>query len=294
MYIAEEINNYLNAESFDKNILGQWKIIHSIPGRMRIYVPWLKQSPYLGEAFKKLIISLGSVKKVYLSHINNSATIYYEVSQNSETQIKNEILKTLEILNSKINLNKYQNNENLKYLTDDILQIYELEYKPCSGFDKMVTLPEKKLDELDVSSQKTNILTIKIQEFGGKMIGATIGSLLLSHLGFITVGHFGSALASVIGRLMGSQIGENTIRYWLGEITPISENKLHPALSIQIFLEHSGMELIAETLGAMVGLILGSLIFGQVGSIVLSVICGIIGGQIRENFWLKKQANFCH
>ena len=73
-------------------MFNQIKVVHSIPGRLRLSVPNLSKIP---EEFKKnmiiefteLILSKKGIKSIEYSYVTNKILLYYDVKLISEKQI---------------------------------------------------------------------------------------------------------------------------------------------------------------------------------------------------------------
>ena len=79
-------------------MFNQIKVVHSIPGRLRLFVPNLSKVPeelkkYDNEV-KKLILSKKGLKSVEYSYITNKILLHYELYENKSLK---EIADNLEI-----------------------------------------------------------------------------------------------------------------------------------------------------------------------------------------------------
>ncbi|ACK68681.1 hypothetical protein PCC7424_0213 [Gloeothece citriformis PCC 7424] len=269
VYIVEQAQGFSPTQQAQKTSL--WEIIHSIPGRMRIRLPWLQNHSYLGKDITKALKNLGFVNTVDLSLINNSIIIAYDSTRISEEEMPTQLFKTLYPIRAKRGLVKSKHLKNVEQKID------------------LNTTTEEA-----IALKKT---ALKIREFGGRILGSTLGSLLLHLWKCIPGGRVVSAAAHALSRLIGSSIGAYLVLHWFTEIIDIEEQETlppHPALIIQSSLECSAVELIGEALGAIIGSVAGTLIFGQIGALIFGFIGGLIGGQMLEFFWFEWQLEFSH
>ena len=108
-------------------IFNQIKVVHSIPGRLRLFVPNLSKVPeelkkYDGEV-KKLILSKKGLKSVEYSYITNKILLYYNSNLISEKEIlewMNKVWKTV------INHPELYQNKSLKEIEDNLEVFYDL------------------------------------------------------------------------------------------------------------------------------------------------------------------------
>jgi len=101
-------------------MFNQIKVVHSIPGRLRLFVPNLSKIP---EELKKydyrvteLILSKKGIKSIEYSYVTNKILLYYDVKLTSEKEILdwlNKVWKTVvnhsELYENK-SLNEIENN----------------------------------------------------------------------------------------------------------------------------------------------------------------------------------------
>ena len=107
-------------------MFNQIKVVHSIPGRLRLFVPNLSKVPeelkkYDNEV-KKLILSKKGIKSVEYSYITNKILLYYDPNLISEKEIlewMNKVWKTV------VNHSELYENKSLKEIEDN-LEIYDL------------------------------------------------------------------------------------------------------------------------------------------------------------------------
>ena len=105
----------------------QIKVVHSIPGRLRLFVPNLSKVPeelkkYDNEV-KKLILSKKGIKSVEYSYITNKILLYYDPNLISEKEIlewMNKVWKTV------INHPELYENKSLKEIEDNLEIFYDL------------------------------------------------------------------------------------------------------------------------------------------------------------------------
>ena len=105
----------------------QIKVVHSIPGRLRLFVPNLSKVPeelkkYDNEV-KKLILSKKGIKSVEYSYITNKILLYYDPNLISEKEIlewMNKVWKTV------INHPELYENKSLKEIEDNLEVFYDL------------------------------------------------------------------------------------------------------------------------------------------------------------------------
>ena len=108
-------------------MLNQIRVVHSIPGRLRLFVPNLSKVPeelkkYDNEV-KKLILSKKGIKSVEYSYITNKILLYYDPNLISEKGIlewMNKVWKTV------INHPELYENKSLKEIEDNLEVFYDL------------------------------------------------------------------------------------------------------------------------------------------------------------------------
>ena len=108
-------------------MLNQIRVVHSIPGRLRLFVPNLSKVPeelkkYDGEV-KKLILSKKGLKSVEYSYITNKILLYYNSKLISEKEILewiNKVWKTV------IEHSELYENKSLKEIEDNLEIFYDL------------------------------------------------------------------------------------------------------------------------------------------------------------------------
>ena len=108
-------------------IFNQIKVVHSIPGRLRLFVPNLSKVPeelkkYDNEV-KKLILSKKGIKSVEYSYITNKILLYYDPNLISEKEIlewMNKVWKTV------VNHPELYENKSLKEIEDNLEIFYDL------------------------------------------------------------------------------------------------------------------------------------------------------------------------
>ena len=108
-------------------MLNQIRVVHSIPGRLRLFVPNLSKVPeelkkYDGEV-KKLILSKKGLKSVEYSYITNKILLYYDPNLISEKEILewiNKVWKTV------IEHSELYENKSLKEIEDNLEIFYDL------------------------------------------------------------------------------------------------------------------------------------------------------------------------
>ena len=108
-------------------MFNQIKVVHSIPGRLRLFVPNLSKVPeelkkYDNEV-KKLILSKKGIKSVEYSYITNKILLYYDPNLISEKEIlewMNKVWKTV------VNHSELYENKSLKEIEDNLEIFYNL------------------------------------------------------------------------------------------------------------------------------------------------------------------------
>ena len=108
-------------------MFNQIKVVHSILGRLRLFVPNLSKVPeelkkYDNEV-KKLILSKKGIKSVEYSYITNKILLYYDPNLISEKEIlewMNKVWKTV------INHPELYENKSLKEIEDNLEVFYDL------------------------------------------------------------------------------------------------------------------------------------------------------------------------
>lgn len=108
-------------------MFNQIKVVHSIPGRLRLSVPNLSDIP---EELKKydyqvteLILSKKGIKSIEYSYITNKILLYYDIRLISEKQILdwlNKVWKTV------INHSELYENKSLKEIEDNLDTFYNI------------------------------------------------------------------------------------------------------------------------------------------------------------------------
>ena len=108
-------------------MFNQIKVVHSIPGRLRLFVPNLSKVPeelkkYDNEV-KKFILSKKGIKSVEYSYITNKILLYYDPNLISEKEIlewMNKVWKTV------VNHSELYENKSLKEIEDNLEIFYDL------------------------------------------------------------------------------------------------------------------------------------------------------------------------
>ena len=108
-------------------MFNQIKVVHSIPGRLRLFVPNLSKVPeelkkYDNEV-KKLILSKKGIKSVEYSYITNKILLYYDPNLISEKEILewiNKVWKTV------IEHSELYENKSLKEIEDNLDTFYNI------------------------------------------------------------------------------------------------------------------------------------------------------------------------
>ena len=108
-------------------MFNQIKVVHSIPGRLRLFVPNLSKVPeelkkYDNEV-KKLILSKKGIKSVEYSYITNKILLYYDPNLISEKEIlewMNKVWKTV------VNHPELYEIKSLKDIEDNLEIFYDL------------------------------------------------------------------------------------------------------------------------------------------------------------------------
>ena len=108
-------------------MFNQIKVVHSIPGRLRLFVPNLSNVPeelkkYDNEV-KKLILSKKGIKSVEYSYITNKILLYYDPNLISEKEILEWMNKVWETV---INHPELYENKSLKEIEDNLEIFYDL------------------------------------------------------------------------------------------------------------------------------------------------------------------------
>ena len=108
-------------------IFNQIKVVHSIPGRLRLFVPNLSNVPEelkkYNDEVKKFILSKKGIKSVEYSYITNKILLYYDPNLISEKEIlewMNKVWKTV------INHPELYQNKSLKEIEDNLEVFYDL------------------------------------------------------------------------------------------------------------------------------------------------------------------------
>ena len=108
-------------------MFNQIKVVHSIPGRLRLFVPNLSKVPeelkkYDNEV-KKLILSKKGIKSVEYSYITNKILLYYDPNLISEKEILEWMNKVWETV---VNHSELYENKSLKEIEDNLEIFYDL------------------------------------------------------------------------------------------------------------------------------------------------------------------------
>lgn len=118
------LENFFKAAYF---MFNQIKVVHSIPGRLRLFVPNLSKVPQelkkYEDQVKELILSKKGIKSIEYSYITNKVLIYYDVNLISEKEIlewMNKVWKTV------INHPELYENKSLKEIEDNLEVFYDL------------------------------------------------------------------------------------------------------------------------------------------------------------------------
>ena len=108
-------------------IFNQIKVVHSIPGRLRLFVPNLSNVPEelkkYDDEVKKFVLSKKGIKSVEYSYITNKILLYYDPNLISEKEIlewMNKVWKTV------INHPALYQNKSLKEIEDNLEVFYDL------------------------------------------------------------------------------------------------------------------------------------------------------------------------
>ena len=108
-------------------IFNQIKVVHSIPGRLRLFVPNLSNVPEelkkYDDEVKKFVLSKKGIKSVEYSYITNKTLLYYDPNLISEKEIlewMNKVWKTV------INHPELYQNKSLKEIEDNLEVFYDL------------------------------------------------------------------------------------------------------------------------------------------------------------------------
>ena len=108
-------------------MFNQIKVVHSIPGRLRLFVPNLSKVPEDlkkdDNEVKKLILSKKGIKSVEYSYITNKILLYYDPNLISEKEIlewMNKVWKTV------VNHSELYENKSLKEIEDNLEIFYDL------------------------------------------------------------------------------------------------------------------------------------------------------------------------
>ena len=108
-------------------MFNQIKVVHSIPGRLRLFVPNLSKIPEelkkYDEEVKKIILSKKGIKSVEYSYITNKILIYYNINLISEKEILEWINKTWKTI---IEHSELYENKSLQEIEDNLEVFYNL------------------------------------------------------------------------------------------------------------------------------------------------------------------------
>ena len=108
-------------------MLNQIRVVHSIPGRLRLFVPNLSKVPEelkkYDDEVKKFFLSKKGIKSVEYSYITNKILLYYDPNLISEKEIlewMNKVWKTV------IDHSELYENKSLKEIEDNLEIFYDL------------------------------------------------------------------------------------------------------------------------------------------------------------------------
>ena len=108
-------------------MLNQIRVVHSIPGRLRLFVPNLSKVPEelkkYDDEVKKFVLSKKGIKSVEYSYITNKILLYYDPNLISEKEILewiNKVWKTV------IEHSELYENKSLKEIEDNLEIFYDL------------------------------------------------------------------------------------------------------------------------------------------------------------------------
>ena len=108
-------------------MFNQIKVVHSIPGRLRLFVPNLSNVPEelkkYDDEVKKFVLSKKGIKSVEYSYITNKILLYYDPNLISEKEIlewMNKVWKTV------INNPELYQNKSLKEIEDNLDTFYNI------------------------------------------------------------------------------------------------------------------------------------------------------------------------
>lgn len=108
-------------------MFNQIKVIHSIPGRLRLFVPNLSEIPKELKKYDyrvtELILSKKGIKSIEYSYITNKILLYYDVKLTSEKEILdwlNKVWKTV------VNHSELYENKSLKEIENNLDTFYNI------------------------------------------------------------------------------------------------------------------------------------------------------------------------
>jgi hypothetical protein len=247
------------------------QVIHSTPGRLRVRLAWLKYYPALNERLSTSMLSLVVVKEVRSNPAINSIVVSYDSGSITEKAFQEKFRQLVQQLTPASWLTAEQP-------TNDGTNA------PGEGI-----FPEA-------------VATQKIQQVGSKLIGSTIGRIMGLGVGSLTGGVLlgplgiipGAGVGSAVGRTVGSQLGEETIRYLSQtpeEASTSPEPAKDPAAFLQATLKRGATGLVGETVGGITGLAVGGSLLGPLGFLFGGIVGGVIGGQVGEEWWCWQQVD---
>lgn len=145
-----------------------YKIIHSLPGRIRISVPKIKNNWEYAAQLEESLNSLDFVVRVRLNHTASSVAIRYQVGELSNQVVVEKITNCFEELTS---TNLQQDNDK-----------YFLEKKAEDNFED----------------------NIAIAKFSGELVGEVVGEVI----GHALLGSLGASVVSGVMGKAGEMLGE--------------------------------------------------------------------------------------
>ena len=108
-------------------MFNQIKVVHSIPGRLRLFVPNLSDVPEQLKKYDykvtKFILSKKGIKSIEYSYITNKILLYYDTKLTSEKEILDWLNK---VWKAAINHSELYENKSLEEIENNLDAFYDI------------------------------------------------------------------------------------------------------------------------------------------------------------------------
>ncbi len=122
------------------------RVIHRLPGRLRVHVPAMTKIPkekrHLAESFKRFFLLAPGIQSVEISFTTNNLLFLYDQEQISEKEVLDWIRQLGKIVYQIWNRLSNVSEEELPQVTERIEKILKHSMKSRMVFDKEVTIPD--------------------------------------------------------------------------------------------------------------------------------------------------------